>query len=98
MYFSYKGQICGKSADIAFVIDSSSSIHPTNFGKQIDFVKKIVPLYNIGPTATQVSAITFSDGVVQEYGFSDEQTEKAILEKVFRFTRAHQMLRKHASS
>ena len=56
--------------DLCFVIDSSGSIRdnnvagrPDNWGLQLDFLARLVDLFTIGPTATKVGAVVFSEEV-----------------------------------
>lgn len=72
---------CGKPADIAFVIDSSSSIWGPHFDIQVQFVQELVKKFDIGPNTTHVAALTFSDKVATEFYFNEVETaEKAVAE------------------
>ena len=51
---------CGnKPADIAFVLDESGSIWGPDFDRQIQFVKDVVGIFQIGPDKTRIGALTF---------------------------------------
>ena len=56
--------------DLCFIIDSSGSIRdnnqpggPDNWQLQLDFLSNLVDLFTIGPTATKVGAVIFSEQV-----------------------------------
>ncbi|XP_027761468.1 collagen alpha-1(VII) chain-like [Empidonax traillii] len=57
------GPVCGKlRADIAFLVDESSSIGQSNFNKVKDFLFRIVSYFpKIGPEGTQVAVAQFSE-------------------------------------
>lgn len=48
-------------------MDSSSSIGRTDFAKQLDFVKNLVRQFDVGPTKTQFSVVSFSSSVWDEF-------------------------------
>ena len=62
---------CDVQVDLCFIIDSSGSIRdnnppggtPDNWGLQLDFLARLVDLFTIGPTATKVGAVVFSEEV-----------------------------------
>ncbi|XP_076097610.1 collagen alpha-5(VI) chain-like isoform X1 [Mytilus galloprovincialis] len=55
---------CGSQpADIYFLLDSSGSVTPTNFKKQLQFVKDFASQYVIGPANIQIGVATFSTSV-----------------------------------
>lgn len=56
-------KICGIPSDLVFILDGSSSIWPTHFRKQLDFVNSVVNEFNIenDGTGTRVGVMTFSD-------------------------------------
>lgn len=51
---NYSTECQGKEADVVFVIDTSSSIWPTHFNEQMDFVSKVVDNFDINSGKTQV--------------------------------------------
>ena len=57
-------------ADVALLIDSSSSIKMSNFNKQIQFVQDLVKQFALGPDLIQVSALTFSVHVNVRFNFN----------------------------
>ncbi|KAK3098262.1 hypothetical protein FSP39_017695 [Pinctada imbricata] len=68
----------GKPADVYFLLDSSSSIHQSEFKKEVDFVKELVDIFEIGQNATRVGVSTFSDKYQEVIHFGDHD-EKATL-------------------
>ncbi|XP_053375389.1 cartilage matrix protein-like isoform X2 [Mercenaria mercenaria] len=77
-------KLCDKSADIAFLIDSSSSIWIYDFEKQIKFVQELVKRFNIGPDTIQVAALTFSHNVVNEFHFNDVDSAQEASDRIGR--------------
>ena len=55
--------------DLCFIVDSSGSIRDNNLGNvdnwslQLEFLSRLVDLFTIGPDATKVGAVIFSDQV-----------------------------------
>ncbi|KAJ8308221.1 hypothetical protein KUTeg_013095, partial [Tegillarca granosa] len=68
-----------KMADMVFVLDSSSSIGSLDFTKQLNFVKNVVRRFDIGPTETQVSVVSFSDQVFDEFHLNRYPTKTTLL-------------------
>ncbi|KAL4223312.1 collagen [Mactra antiquata] len=56
-------------ADIIFLIDGSGSVTEYGFGRALEFVRKIVDGFEIGPRSTQVSVAVFTDIPVVEFHF-----------------------------
>ena len=62
---------CDVQVDLCFIIDSSGSIRdnnppggrPDNWQLQLQFLARLVGLFTIGPTATKVGAVVFSEQV-----------------------------------
>ncbi|KAH3860726.1 hypothetical protein DPMN_023644 [Dreissena polymorpha] len=75
-------ELCPKPADVAFIIDSSSSIWFKYFKIQLEFVNKLIKTFKISPTDTQVAALTFSKNVVKQFNFKDFNNEEDVLKKV----------------
>jgi collagen type VI alpha len=63
--------------DLAFIIDSSSSVFPNDFVRQLEFVENITDELDVGILANQsrVAVISFSDKPKIEFSFND-YTEK----------------------
>lgn len=76
--------MCDIPVDIVFVLDTSASIGPINFAKQINFIHDVVDMLNIGPGTRQsrVAAVSFSSNVVFEFGFTDDQNKVDVLNAV----------------
>lgn len=63
---------CGnKPADIIVLLDSSNSIWGPNFQTQINFVKKVTSMFDIGANRTRVGVLTYNTDVKQEIGLGD---------------------------
>ncbi|KAH9505738.1 Collagen alpha-4(VI) chain [Bulinus truncatus] len=51
---------CRTIADVIFVVDSSGSIGPTNFKKQLSFIANIVASFNVGADDVRIGLVVFS--------------------------------------
>ena len=80
---------CSKIADIAFVIDSSSSIWPKYFDIQIRFIHDILDLFDLSPGKTRVAAVSFSNITHHEFNFNQYKTKADVLGAIdkVKFTR-----------
>ena len=65
--------------DVAFLLDSSSSVGDRNFKKSLHFVKNITEKMSFLSGKTQVSLMTFSDDVRVEFQLNDYTNKKDIL-------------------
>ena len=69
---------CESQVDLCLVIDSSGSIRdnnppggqPDNWGLQMRFLTNLVRAFTIGPDATRVGAIVFSEQVLLAFGLN----------------------------
>ncbi|KAK6180506.1 hypothetical protein SNE40_012649 [Patella caerulea] len=68
-----------KVADVVFVLDSSDSIWPTDFTKQLDFVKKVVNTFTIGPNNIQVGVVTFATRIKPNFQLNTYDDKKQLL-------------------
>ncbi|XP_067391047.1 collagen alpha-1(VII) chain-like [Emydura macquarii macquarii] len=75
------GPICGKfKADIAFLVDESSSIGQSNFNKVKDFLFRIVSYFpRIGPEGTQIAVAQYSDEPRTEFHFNQYKDRNGVL-------------------
>ncbi|XP_069138667.1 cartilage matrix protein-like [Argopecten irradians] len=53
----------GKPADLYFLLDSSNSIHITDFERQLRFVSDVVDIFDISKSHTRVGVTLYSDGI-----------------------------------
>ncbi|GFN84724.1 collagen alpha-5(vi) chain [Plakobranchus ocellatus] len=56
--------------ELAFVLDSSSSIYPPDFETAKEFIQDFIKEYEIGPEHVRVSIITYGLGIYPEDGFN----------------------------
>nr|KAG5710552.1 hypothetical protein BaRGS_013198 [Batillaria attramentaria] len=56
--------------DLAFLMDSSSSMSPIDFDLALQFAADIVGTFNIAPDAVRVAFLTFSTGFRTEFNFN----------------------------
>nr|XP_011425716.2 collagen alpha-1(XII) chain [Crassostrea gigas] len=70
---------CLKKADIAFVVDSSSSIWYLNFVRQRRFLYDILSPFDISPTKTQVAAVSYSNFIRPEFQFNTYKDKTSVL-------------------
>ncbi|GAB1608200.1 collagen alpha-4(VI) chain-like [Argonauta hians] len=70
----------GSPADIVFIIDSSRSIPPQDFVKQVKFIGDVVGTFHIGPTETRIGAVTFGQQIIIEntFGLSKYTDESSL--------------------
>lgn len=62
--------ICKDSpVDISLIIDSSRSIYPIDFKRQIEFLVKFVTMFDISPTKVRVAAVSFGMDVIRQGSF-----------------------------
>lgn len=87
MFVSAPDPTCDVQVDLCFIIDSSGSIRNNNpSGGQLDnwelqlqFLSQLVDFFTIGPTATKVGAVVFSEQVNMAFTldtYSDAQSIK----------------------
>ena len=73
---------CQEKLDLAFIIDSSSSIPTKDFELQINFVKDIVRFLDFGSNQSRVAAVSFSNKLFPEFQFDDYTTKDEVLEAI----------------
>ncbi|XP_052101552.1 collagen alpha-1(XII) chain-like isoform X1 [Mytilus californianus] len=69
----------GKPADVFFLLDTSGSIHPTDFKKQLDFVGTVVGMFDISPDKTRVGLSTFSHEYNRMFGLEQYHDKDSLL-------------------
>ncbi|XP_067840207.1 vitrin isoform X2 [Heptranchias perlo] len=69
---------CLNSADIAFVVDGSSSVGTGNFRTVLQFVANITQEFEISDTATRVGVVQYTYEQRLEFGFSEHSTREAV--------------------
>ncbi|XP_060079255.1 cartilage matrix protein-like [Ylistrum balloti] len=80
--FARRNRVCGKIADLAFVIDSSRSIGEPEFNKELRFVREVLQEFELGPDKTRVAIVSFSNVVNTEFNFNQFSNENDILSAV----------------
>ena len=76
--------------DLCLVIDSSGSIRdnnppggsPDNYQLQLEFLGSLVRAFSIGPDATRVGALIFSEQVILEFTLSQYDNTDAIVQAI----------------
>jgi hypothetical protein len=48
--------------DLAFLVDSSSSLSPTDFAEALKFAADVLETFQVNPQAVRVALITFGTG------------------------------------
>ncbi|XP_029969913.1 collagen alpha-1(VII) chain [Salarias fasciatus] len=73
--------VCGKAkADIVFLVDESSSIGANNFIKMKEFIFRVATYFPvIGPQATQIAVVHYSDEPRIEFRLSDFKDRNSML-------------------
>ena len=79
---------CESQVDLCLVIDSSGSIRDNNqqgvdnYELQLRFLSNLVKAFSIGPDATRVGALIFSDQVILEFTLSQYDNAEAIVQAI----------------
>ncbi len=76
--FLEKPQTCDRKVDLCLIIDSSGSIRDNNpvdgsydnWQLQLEFLSTLVGAFHIGPRATRVGAVVFSEQVILEFSLA----------------------------
>ncbi|KAL8560061.1 hypothetical protein ACOMHN_041530 [Nucella lapillus] len=76
------GQPCSRPADLVFLVDTSRSIYPPDFPRQLQFVQKMIGQFNVSSGATRVAAVSFSTGYREEFQLDTYRTAEAMQEGV----------------
>lgn len=61
---------CKASVDVAFIVDSSGSIGRRRWPLVLDFLKKIINEFNVGPDGTHVAVVAYSTNPKLEFPFN----------------------------
>ena len=62
------GSCQGKTSDILFILDASSSVWPPHFRQQVKFVRHVAHVFDIGQSKSRVAVMTFASGVRLDFG------------------------------
>ncbi|KAL3889637.1 hypothetical protein ACJMK2_001973 [Sinanodonta woodiana] len=73
-----------KPADIVFVVDGSGSERLANFQKQLAFIQNFTGQFEIGKNQTQVSLVTFSTDVTNEFSLNTYSNKADVLNAIGR--------------
>lgn len=65
--------------NVLFVLDSSSNVGSSNWNSILNFASQIVNALTLGPTATRVGVITFSDQANNAINFNSYNDDKSQL-------------------
>ncbi|XP_033736275.1 collagen alpha-1(XII) chain-like isoform X2 [Pecten maximus] len=68
----------GQKADIIFLLDSSTSEGQPNFNHQLDFVKNLTKIYDIGPNNVQIGLTTFSTQSHHQFWLNSYQDQTSL--------------------
>ena len=73
---------CTAGLDIGIILDKSLSVRETNLKKAIEFLKKLVGVFNPSPEADHFGLITFNYKANLVFDFNQYQTKDALLKKI----------------
>lgn len=59
--------VCREAADVALIVDSSGSIGRRNWKKMLNFLKKMIDLYSVGPDKTHFAIVAYSNWARVEF-------------------------------
>ncbi|KAK3083750.1 hypothetical protein FSP39_002553, partial [Pinctada imbricata] len=65
---------CGRSADVAFLVDASSSIWEPYFKIQMKFVERLVKMFDVSSSKTRIALVTFSEKLKVEFYLNELNT------------------------
>lgn len=79
-------RICTVQVDLCFLVDSSGSIRdenppsgiPDNWQLQLDFLAQLIDLFTIGPEATKVGAVIFSEEVRLAFSLDEHMDAQSV--------------------
>ncbi|XP_030052269.1 vitrin isoform X2 [Microcaecilia unicolor] len=75
---------CLNSADIAFVIDGSSSVGTGNFRTVLQFVANITKAFEISDTDTRIGAVQYTYDQRLEFGFDKHSNKQDVMNAIQR--------------
>ncbi|XP_078452212.1 vitrin isoform X5 [Lampetra planeri] len=75
---------CLNSADIAFVVDGSSSVGYNNFRTVLEFLANISQAFDISDTATRIGLVQYTYEQRTEFAFADHSTKADVVAAVRR--------------
>ncbi|XP_076436779.1 uncharacterized protein LOC143276211 [Babylonia areolata] len=61
--------------DLAFMVDSSSSLSPVDFNDALSFAADVLDKFSVGPSDVQVAFLTFGTGFKTVFDFNDHSTK-----------------------
>ncbi|XP_046855863.1 deleted in malignant brain tumors 1 protein-like isoform X4 [Xenia sp. Carnegie-2017] len=70
------GKKCQASIELGFILDGSSSMGASNFGKMLTFVKDLLDHFVISSYNTRVSVITYASSTAMEISFAQTFSTK----------------------
>lgn len=86
-HFTFSHAACKEmKADIMFLVDSSGSIGPENFGKMKTFMKNVLAKIQIGPDQTHIGVVQFSGHATEEFPLNRYFTQKEISDAIDRMS------------
>ena len=69
-FFFFLSLACKISADVAFIVDSSGSIGRRRWPLVLNFLKKGINEFNVGPDGTHVAVVAYSTNAKLEFPFN----------------------------
>ncbi|OWF39486.1 uncharacterized protein LOC110464955 isoform X2 [Mizuhopecten yessoensis] len=72
----------GTTAEVVFVLDSSSSIGTCGFRFLTTFVKDVVSSFDIGPERVRVGVIPYNDAIYNSFGFTKHPSKRGIVSAI----------------
>ncbi|KAJ8312474.1 hypothetical protein KUTeg_009847 [Tegillarca granosa] len=79
-------RFCQKAVDVAFVVDSSTSIYIEDFKLQITSIHDIVDLFEFGPGKAHFAAVSFSEKVDFKFNFNSFSSKRDVLKAINNIT------------
>lgn len=72
-------------ADIAFLLDTSSSVYGPDFEKMKLFLADFIDLFNVSESRQRIASLTFSDEVKVNFYLSDYRNNRDVKVRMFLF-------------
>ncbi|XP_069122124.1 uncharacterized protein [Argopecten irradians] len=72
----------GTTAEVVFVLDSSSSIGTCGFRFLTTFVKDVVSSFDVGPERVRVGVIPYNDAIYNSFGFTKHPTKRGLVSAI----------------
>ena len=81
-HYVFKAMYALWTSDVVFVVDTSGSISTTQFSEVVGFLYNLTSYLTIGPSAFQVSVVTFNSTVTEEFALNENADLPSLLTSI----------------